>query len=81
MTLEPTLRSSDIQLALLEHKWEADPEDDDVTSHNRPITVAIYNHLFNQVVSACHDSVVSVWDLATGTKTIMFSKVPPAGHS
>ncbi|XP_022093005.1 WD repeat-containing protein on Y chromosome-like isoform X2 [Acanthaster planci] len=62
------------QLALLEHKWETDTEDDDVTSHNRPITAAIYNHLFNQVVSACHDSVVSVWDLATGTKTIMFSK-------
>ncbi|XP_038078621.1 WD repeat-containing protein on Y chromosome-like isoform X2 [Patiria miniata] len=62
------------QIALLEHKWDADAEDDDVTSHNRPITAAIYNHLFNQVVSACHDSVVSVWDLATGTKTIMFSK-------
>ncbi|XP_033640138.1 WD repeat-containing protein on Y chromosome-like [Asterias rubens] len=61
-------------LALLEHKWETDVEDDDVTSHNRPVTAAIYNHLFNQVVSACHDSVVSVWDLATGTKTIMFSK-------
>ena len=64
-----------MQLALLEHKWETDVEDDDVTSHNRPVTAAIYNHLFNQVVSACHDSVVSVWDLATGTKTIMFSKV------
>ena len=56
------------QLALLEHKWETDVEDDDATSHNRPVTAAIYNHLFNQVVSACHESVVSVWDLATGTK-------------
>ena len=27
-----------------------------------------------QVVSASHDSVVSVWDLETGEKTIQFSK-------
>ncbi len=30
--------------------------------------------LFVQVVSACHGSVVSVWDLDTGEKIIQFSK-------
>ena len=62
-----------LQLALLEHKWEAEAEEDEYQSHNKPITAALYNDLFNQVVSASHDSVVSVWDLATGTKTIQFS--------
>lgn len=48
-------------------------DEDEMTSHNRPITHCLYNNLFNQVVSGCHDSVVCVWDLATGTKTIQFS--------
>ncbi|XP_041468554.1 WD repeat-containing protein on Y chromosome-like isoform X2 [Lytechinus variegatus] len=61
------------QLALLEHKWEVEGDEDEMTSHNRPITHCLYNSLFNQVVSGCHDSVVCVWDLATGTKTIQFS--------
>ncbi|XP_030855252.1 WD repeat-containing protein on Y chromosome isoform X3 [Strongylocentrotus purpuratus] len=61
------------QLALLEHKWEVERDEDEMTSHNRPITHCLYNSLFNQVVSGCHDSVVCVWDLATGTKTIQFS--------
>lgn len=43
-------------------------------SHSKPVTCALYNSLFNQVVSSCHESVVSVWDLETGTKTIQFSK-------
>ncbi|KAJ8045382.1 WD repeat-containing protein on Y chromosome [Holothuria leucospilota] len=62
------------QLALLEHKWEAESEEDEAVSHAKPVTCALYNSLFNQVVSSCHDSVVSVWDLATGNKTIQFSK-------
>ncbi|XP_071834643.1 cilia- and flagella-associated protein 337-like isoform X2 [Apostichopus japonicus] len=62
------------QLALLEHKWESESEDDEAVSHTKPVTCALYNSLFNQVVSSCHESVVSVWDLETGTKTIQFSK-------
>ncbi|XP_071962420.1 WD repeat-containing protein on Y chromosome-like [Antedon mediterranea] len=61
------------QLALLEHKWEIEGEEEEVTSHNKPVTEAIYNSLFNQVVSCCHDSVVSVWDIMTGLKTIQFA--------
>ncbi|XP_033123331.1 WD repeat-containing protein on Y chromosome-like isoform X2 [Anneissia japonica] len=61
------------QLAILEHKWEVEGEEDEVTSHNKPVTEAIYNSLFNQVVSSCHDSVVSVWDIMTGLKTIQFA--------
>ncbi|XP_071485402.1 WD repeat-containing protein on Y chromosome-like [Diadema antillarum] len=61
------------QIALLEHKWEVEGDEDEMTSHNKPITHCLYNSLFSQVVSTCHDSVVCVWDLASGTKTIQFS--------
>eukprot|EP00795_Rhopilema_esculentum_P000823 gene823-10565_t len=46
--------------------------DDEVTSHCKPLCAALYNDLFNQVVSACHGSVVNVWQLETGEKSIMF---------
>ena len=47
--------------------------EDDQTSHPKPLCGALYNDLFNQVVSACHGSVVNVWNVDTGEKIIMFT--------
>ncbi|XP_066922655.1 cilia- and flagella-associated protein 337-like [Clytia hemisphaerica] len=42
-------------------------------SHPKPLCGALYNDLFNQVVSACHGSIVNVWHVDTGEKAIMFT--------
>ena len=47
------------------------------TSHTKPICKALYNSLFNQVVSACHASLVIVWGLETGEKVIQFANAHP----
>lgn len=41
-------------------------------SHQAPVTCALYNSLFNVVVTACSASTISVWDLNTGNKLIQF---------
>lgn len=46
----------------------------DIVSHEQPICAALYNKIFNQVVSGCHGSVVKVWDIDTGEKIIQFSQ-------
>ncbi|RMX44515.1 hypothetical protein pdam_00006041, partial [Pocillopora damicornis] len=61
------------KLSVIEGKKEEASEEHDVTSHFKPLCAAIYNDLFDQVVSACHDSVVCVWSLETGEKIIQFS--------
>ncbi|XP_077864869.1 WD repeat-containing protein on Y chromosome-like [Saccoglossus kowalevskii] len=60
-------------LSVFERKAEEGEDGAEPTSHNNTVTIALYNSLFNQVVSACVDSIVSVWDLDNGTKTIQFS--------
>jgi WD40 repeat protein len=59
------------QLAVFERKEEERKQE--VKSHNTPITAALYNKLFNQVVIGCHESTVSVWDLNTGEKIIQYT--------
>ncbi|XP_043193477.1 WD repeat-containing protein on Y chromosome-like isoform X1 [Amphibalanus amphitrite] len=44
----------------------------EIQSHERVVTAAIYNHLFNKVVSGCHGSVITVWELTTGQKVMQF---------
>ncbi|XP_076314990.1 WD repeat-containing protein on Y chromosome-like [Tachypleus tridentatus] len=44
------------------------------TSHPKCLCGALYNSLFNYVISACHGSVITVWDLTTGDKLIQFNK-------
>ncbi|XP_068720558.1 cilia- and flagella-associated protein 337-like [Montipora capricornis] len=61
------------QLSVIEGQREEPTEEKDISSHCKPICAAIYNDLFEQVVSACHDSVVCVWSLVTGEKVIQFS--------
>ncbi|XP_078488317.1 WD repeat-containing protein on Y chromosome-like [Ciona intestinalis] len=46
-----------------------------IKSHDGPVSTVLYNKLFNQVVTAGHDSVLSVWDLNTGTKAIQFHTI------
>ena len=70
-----TLLLGSNMLAVLEKKsrWEASNTDDEPTSHTKPLCGALYNDLFNQVVSACHGGVVNVWRVDTGEKAIMFT--------
>jgi len=62
-------------IAVLERKAleETATAEDDATSHPKPLCGALYNNLFHQVVSACHGSVVNVWHVDTGEKSIMFT--------
>ncbi|KAK3580718.1 hypothetical protein CHS0354_005723 [Potamilus streckersoni] len=52
------------------------PEEDqymaEVVSHNKPLVGALYNKNFKTLVSACQESVVSVWDINTGCKIMKF---------
>ncbi|CAB3996921.1 RNA-directed DNA polymerase from mobile element jockey [Paramuricea clavata] len=41
---------------------------DRIISHEHPVIAAIYNRKFNQVVSACVGSVVTMWMIDTGQK-------------
>ncbi|OWF37797.1 WD repeat-containing protein on Y chromosome-like [Mizuhopecten yessoensis] len=59
------------QLAFLEKHFEEE-NTIEVTSHNKPIFAALYNKTFRFVVSACYDSVVSVWDVRNGEKVMQF---------
>lgn len=62
-------------IAVLEKnkRSESNNTEDKSTSHPKPLCGALYNDLFNQVVSACHGSVVNVWHVDTGEKAIMFA--------
>ncbi|XP_076074046.1 WD repeat-containing protein on Y chromosome-like [Mytilus galloprovincialis] len=57
------------QLAMLE-KTDEEVQVAEIRSHNKPVVTAIYNKTFRFVVSACQDSVISVWDLHSGEKVI-----------
>ncbi|KAK3740293.1 hypothetical protein QZH41_018524, partial [Actinostola sp. cb2023] len=61
------------QFSVLEGKNEEPSEEREVASHTKPLCAALYNDLFDQVVSACHGSVVCVWSIENGEKVIQFS--------
>ena len=44
-----------------------------LTSHDVPINVILYNQLFHQLVSGGADSLVAVWDVASGERIIQFN--------
>ncbi|XP_038867441.1 WD repeat-containing protein on Y chromosome-like [Salvelinus namaycush] len=46
------------------------------TSHEQPLCTALYNTNFKQVVSGCHNGVVSVWEILTGEKVMQFQTSP-----
>ena len=41
-------------------------------THKDPVTAAIYNPLFKQVVSVASDATVAVWTMLTGHKAMQF---------
>nr|CAB3267710.1 WD repeat-containing protein 49-like [Phallusia mammillata] len=55
---------------MLEMKVEAH---DRVMSHERPVTCAIFNSLYNQVISACQAGTVTVWMIDNGQKVKQFT--------
>ncbi|KAL2104306.1 hypothetical protein ACEWY4_001174 [Coilia grayii] len=46
------------------------------TSHEHSLCTALYNPNFKQVVSGCHNGVISVWDIMTGEKVMQFQTSP-----
>ena len=59
------------QIIMLE-KREEDERHSDILSHHKPIVGALYSKVFGSCVTACQDSVVSVWDTNTGDKVMQF---------
>ena len=59
------------QIIMLE-KREEDERHSEILSHQKPIVGAIYSKVFGTCVTACQDSVVSVWDTNTGDKVMQF---------
>ncbi|XP_039249520.2 cilia- and flagella-associated protein 337-like [Styela clava] len=58
------------QLTMLEMKIEIR---DRVMTHERPVTAAIYNNLYNQVVTTCQDGTVNMWMIDNGQKVKQFT--------
>ncbi|KAK6169081.1 hypothetical protein SNE40_020202 [Patella caerulea] len=58
-------------LGLLESR-EEDERYTEILSHNKPVSQILYNTIFKVVVSACEESVISVWDIETGEKQMQF---------
>ncbi|KAL7754106.1 hypothetical protein RI367_000086 [Sorochytrium milnesiophthora] len=46
-----------------------------IRSHDAPIAAAMFNQNFHQVVSGCHNSTVSVWDVFTGYRLFQYHNV------
>ena len=44
----------------------------EVVTHSKPVVSALYSSVFNSVVTACQESVVSIWDSNTGDKLMQF---------
>ncbi|XP_060578286.1 WD repeat-containing protein on Y chromosome-like isoform X2 [Ruditapes philippinarum] len=59
------------QIVMLEKREEEEGFSETV-SHNKPIVAAMYSKVFGSVVSACQESVVSIWDTNSGVKMMQF---------
>ncbi|CAL1538101.1 unnamed protein product [Lymnaea stagnalis] len=58
------------QITLMEMKTEIK---DRVVSHERPVVTAIYNSLYNQVISVCQAGTLIMWFVDTGQKVKQFN--------
>ncbi|XP_053308771.1 WD repeat-containing protein on Y chromosome-like [Spea bombifrons] len=53
----------------------ADRGEDALVTHDAPLSGVLYNSFFHQVVTASEDSTVVVWDVETGTKSLLLNNV------
>ncbi|KAK6184641.1 hypothetical protein SNE40_007075 [Patella caerulea] len=60
------------QITMMEMKLEIKNR---VVSHDKPVISAIYNTVFNQVVSVCQSGTIIMWMIDTGQKVKQFNKV------
>ncbi|XP_062597738.1 WD repeat-containing protein 49-like [Saccostrea cucullata] len=58
------------QITLMEMKTE---NRDKIMSHEKPVTSAIYNSVYNQVISVCQAGTMIVWMIDTGQKVKQFN--------
>ncbi|XP_052783274.1 WD repeat-containing protein on Y chromosome-like isoform X3 [Mya arenaria] len=49
------------------------PHSDAVNTHDTQLCCAIYNPMFKQVATGCDSSVIALWDIETGNKSVVFS--------
>lgn len=61
------------ELALFENHQDEEMQQRQV-SHEAPVTAALYNSLFNVVVSSCQASTIICWNIDTGEKVIQFKQ-------
>uniref|UniRef100_A0A5K3F763 WD_REPEATS_REGION domain-containing protein n=1 Tax=Mesocestoides corti TaxID=53468 RepID=A0A5K3F763_MESCO len=54
-------------------RWEP------VLTHKAPVTACKYNRTFNQVITACSNSTIKVWNFATGQLVFEFSEAHGSG--
>ncbi|XP_052262965.1 WD repeat-containing protein on Y chromosome-like isoform X3 [Dreissena polymorpha] len=49
------------------------PHSDTVNTHDTQLCCAIYNPMFKQVATGCDSSVIALWDIETGNKSVVLS--------
>ncbi|XP_060573290.1 WD repeat-containing protein on Y chromosome-like isoform X4 [Ruditapes philippinarum] len=49
------------------------PRSETVNTHDTQLCCAIYNPVFKQVATGCDSSVIALWDIETGNKSVVFS--------
>ncbi|KAL4240997.1 hypothetical protein ACF0H5_001776 [Mactra antiquata] len=49
------------------------PMSETVNTHDTQLCCAIYNPVFKQVATGCDSSVIALWDIETGNKSVVFS--------
>ena len=54
--------------------WKFTTHEEIKTSHKHPVGKAIYNNLFESVVSVDDGSFITVWDVENGKKLSKFSR-------
>ncbi|KAM4691166.1 LOW QUALITY PROTEIN: cilia- and flagella-associated protein 337-like [Rhinophrynus dorsalis] len=52
---------------------QADPSEDTSVTHEAPLSGVLYNSFFHQVVTGSEDSTIAVWDVETGTKSLLLN--------
>ncbi|KAL8561769.1 hypothetical protein ACOMHN_010704 [Nucella lapillus] len=49
----------------------------EISAHDFPISALCYNSTFSEIISACANAVISVWDLHTGKHLLQFQHFSP----
>ncbi|KAM8945715.1 LOW QUALITY PROTEIN: cilia- and flagella-associated protein 337-like [Pelodytes ibericus] len=54
---------------------QADPDEEELVTHDAPLSSVLYNSFFHQIITSSEDSTIAVWDVETGTKCLLLNNV------